>query len=92
LCLTNVLNIIYDDSKPELQIKAILLVCIPNGLLSVLYGDEIIGAGKTKDKSIRYEYHKSPYFKLIEGKSSRIKILYKSVEINIKNIINFDLE
>lgn len=54
-----------------------ILISIPNDQLKKIYKDNIIGAGKTKGTSFRYEYKENPYFQLIKGKPTRLKILYK---------------
>lgn len=76
VCLTYILNIIYEDSNDDFKIIAVILISVPNGLLKKVYKDKIIGAGKSKGKSFRYEYKENPYFQLIKNKPMRIKFLY----------------
>jgi hypothetical protein len=91
ICLTYVLNIVYDDSQPELQIKTIILVSVPNGKLKSIYGKDIIGAGKSKGKSFRFEYKNKPYFELLENKSLRVKVIFRADDVDIKDITTLEL-
>jgi len=75
ICLTYILNIIYDETK-NFEILAIILISIPNGFLKKIYGDKIINAGKIKNKSFRFNYKNSPSFKLLENKPKRYKFLF----------------
>jgi len=77
ICLTYILNIIYDDKSETFKILAVILIAVPNGKLKSIYKEDIIGAGKSKGKSFRYEYKKNPRFKLIQDKPLRCKFLYK---------------
>jgi hypothetical protein len=85
-CLTYILNVIYDDKSESFKILAVLLIAVPNGLLKKVYKEEIIGAGKSKGKSFRYEYKVSPYFKLANNKILRIKDLYLDKKYLFKNL------
>lgn len=98
-CFTYILNVIYGDKKDNFEIIAILLIAVPNGELKEIYGEEIIGAGKNKGKSFRFEYKKNPYFKKLEkGKNNnknkksenekikRVKFIYKKKGIEEKEI------
>ena len=78
-CFTYVLNVIYGDKKDNFEIIAILLIAVPNGKLKEIYGNKIIGAGKNKGKSFRFEYKNSPYFKMIDENKmiKRIKFIHK---------------
>ncbi|MEP0862190.1 MAG: hypothetical protein HRF52_12215 [Ignavibacterium sp.] len=80
ICLTYFLNIIYDYNLEleNIEIKAIILICAPNGLLRDVYKNNIISAGKTghKGKGFRYEYKNCPYFKLLEDKPKRYRLIY----------------
>lgn len=73
-CLTYVVQLIYEPST--LKTIAVLLVSIPNGQLSNIYGNSIANAGKTKDESFRYNYKNNPNFEKIAGKPKRVKFLY----------------
>lgn len=77
ICLTYALNIIYDDKSENFKIIAVILISVPNGQLKNIYKDKIIGAGKTKGSSFRYEYKNNPYFQLLKNKPLRISFLYK---------------
>ena len=73
-CLTYIIQIIHDISSME--IIAVLLISIPNGQLYDVYGDKIVGAGKGKDVSLRYEYKEIPFFKILGDNYYRVKFLY----------------
>jgi hypothetical protein len=83
ICLTYFINIIYEILEDSIEIKAILLIAVPNGKLYQIYGDEIIGSGKTgyKGKGFRYLYSKRPNFELLEEKPSRVRIIHISDDI-----------
>ena len=87
-CFTYVLNVIYGDEKDNFKIIAILLIAIPNGKLKKIYGDKIIGAGKNKGKSFRFEYKNSPYFKTLDKgqKKKRVKFIYKQQDFKENDI------
>jgi len=87
LCLTYLINIIYDINLDNLEIKAIILIAVPNGKLSSIYGDSIINAGKRgyESQGFRYVYSANPNFVTIKN-SSRIRIIFCSDDI--KNKIN----
>lgn len=82
LCLTYILNIIYDDKSENFKILAVLLIAVPNGRLFNIYKNGIIGAGKSKGKSFRYQYKTSPYFRLLKNKPLRISSLYIDKQYN----------
>lgn len=86
ICLTYFINIIYDISHENIEIKAIILISVPNGKLSKVYGSDIVDAGKTgsKGKGFRYRYSAKPYFELLEEKPKRVRILYVSEDIKDK--------
>ena len=90
-CLTYALNIIYDDRNQNFHILTVLLVCIPNGLLKEIYGNNIIGAGKRKGKSFRYDYKNNPYFQLIDKKPFRIKMLFIDDSINERDVTKLQI-
>jgi hypothetical protein len=73
-CLTYIIQIIHNIVSME--IIAVLLISVPNGQLYSVYGDAIVGAGKGKDLSLRYEYKEIPFFKTLDGKQLRVKFLY----------------
>lgn len=80
ICLTYFLNIIYDYNQNinNIEIKAILLICAPNGILKDVYKTDIIHAGKSgyKGKGFRYEYKEKPFFELLENKPKRYRLIY----------------
>jgi len=73
-CLTFTIQVIHDAKT--LDIIAILLICVPNGQLYGVYGNRIVGGGKSKDESMRYEYKNAPVFETIYGHPYRVKFLY----------------
>ncbi len=90
ICLTYFINIIYEIENNNIEIKAIYLICVPNGRLINIYGNEIIGSGKSgySGKGFRYLYHKRPRFELLEGNSLRIRRIYLTEDLKS---IEFDL-
>jgi len=89
-CLTYIIEIVHEHAKPN--IKALKLVCIPNGQLYSLYGKSIIGGGKTKGKSFRYVYSAEPHFKLLSEhyneKIFRVELIYLARGLKVKDITN----
>ena len=80
-CLTYIILIVHEHAKPH--IKALKLVCIPNGQLYSHYGKSIFKSGKggyAKAKDFRYNYSALPYFKLLseryKEKIFRIELMY----------------
>lgn len=73
-CLTYTIQMIHDPETFE--IIAILLISVPNGQLYEVYGTNIVGAGKSKDESMRFEYKNEHRFMLLNGNPSRVKFLY----------------
>lgn len=86
LCLTYALNIIYDDESEDFKILAVILVSIPNGKLKRKYKEKIIGRGKNKGKSFRYEYKNSPFYEYLPDKPSRVRALYIDSSIDEKSV------
>ncbi len=80
ICLTYFVNIIYDIEEKNVSIKAIVLIAVPNGLLSEVYGKEIVDAGKSGShgKGFRYNFARNPYFELLDEKPLRVRLLYTS--------------
>lgn len=72
ICLTYFIVILYDESN--LDIQTIAIICMPNGGLNSVYGDNVISAGKNPGK-IRFNYTQTKYFELLEGKPMRTKVL-----------------
>jgi hypothetical protein len=96
ICLTYFLNIIYDLKEDNIDIKAILLISVPNGQLYKIYGDDIIGSGKSgyEGKGFRFLYYKKPKFELLNKNPLRIRVIYTSDDIkeNINDILGFKFE
>ena len=94
ICLTYFINIIYDITNENIEIKAIILLSVPNGELTDIYGTDIVDAGKTgyNGKGFRYNFSNKPNFELLENKPSRVRILYASsdIEEDINKIIGLD--
>ncbi len=90
-CLTYIIQIIHEHAKPN--IKALKLVCIPNGQLYSHYGNRIFKSGKggkTKRKDFRYSYSTEPLFKLLSNKYRenffRIELVYLAKNIKVEDI------
>ena len=86
ICLTFVINIVYEKRGSEFKILAIVLLSIPNGELYSIYKDEIISASKNKGEAFRYNYNRIPYFKLIQKKPNRVVFLFKDESISEEDI------
>jgi len=92
-CLTYIIQIVHEHAKPN--IKALKLVCIPNGLLYSHYGKSIVKSGKggyAKGKDFRYNYSAEPYFKFLteryKEKIFRIELIYLAKGLNTEDITN----
>lgn len=92
-CLTYIIQIVHEHAKPN--VKALKLVCIPNGQLYQLYGKSIFQSGKggyAKAKDFRYNYAVEPYFKLLskryEEKIFRIELVYLDKGVKKEDITN----
>lgn len=96
ITLTYVLQIIHEHLSPK--IYAIVLACIPNGMLYNIYGDKIIKAGKggyKKAKDFRFNYNfkgKILKFSLIKNKPPRVEIICALKSLNIKKTFGCDLK
>ena len=91
-CLTYVINVVYEESNSDFNIKSVYIISIPNGLLYNLYKDDIIGQGKTKGKSFRFVYSKCPFYKTLGHKKLRIRKVYLDRNLLEKNIIGFNIK
>jgi hypothetical protein len=92
-CLTYIIQIVHEHAKPN--IKALKLVCIPNGQLYSHYGKGIFKSGKAgyaKGKDFRYSYSTEPYFKLLSErykvKMFRVELIYLGKELKPEDITN----
>jgi len=92
-CLTYIIQIIHEHAKPN--IKALKLVCIPNGQLFPHYGKSIFKSGKggyAKAKDFRFDYSVEPYFKLLSNRYNenifRVELIYLAKGINKEDITN----
>jgi hypothetical protein len=92
-CLTYIIQIVHEHAKPN--IKALNLVCIPNGQLYPHYGKSIFRSGKAgyaKAKDFRYNYSAEPYFKLLSEKYSekifRVELVYLAKDVKKETITN----
>ncbi|MCX7661648.1 MAG: hypothetical protein N2Z79_03070 [Candidatus Omnitrophica bacterium] len=90
-CLTYVIQIIHEHAKPN--IKALKLVCIPNGQLYSYYGKSIFKSGKSgykKGRDFRYHYSNEPHFKLLseryKEKIFRVELVYLAEDIDKEEI------
>ena len=71
VCITYALLIVYDWQ----EIVKVFLICIPNGELYEIYGESIVGGGKSIGKSLRYKF-KDQKFELLPNKPPRYKTIY----------------
>ena len=71
-CLTYFITMLYD--KNTLEVLAINLLCMPNGLLSNIYQHRPLCPGKNKDKA-RFNFSRIPDFELLNDEK-RVKIVY----------------
>ncbi|OIO76424.1 MAG: hypothetical protein AUJ85_00250 [Elusimicrobia bacterium CG1_02_37_114] len=92
ICLTYAIGIIFKPEDKYLKILSILLVSIPNKKLYPIYKDRIIGCGKSKGKSFRYEYKNSPYFVTLPEKPYRVKFLFRNHGITEEQILGFKIK
>lgn len=94
LCLTYFIKVIHSEANEKYKSGDILqvdLICMPNGMLHTHYGNKIIGAGKSKNDSMRYLYQ-NQYFEKITNQSvpiKRAKLVYydKSFADDVDEII-----
>ncbi len=83
VCLTYFIAVFYDADNYE--IEWIKLVCMPNGLLQGIYGEDILSAGKnTTPPKIRYAYEKNNTFNMLSEQPSRVKVLYWNENMDAK--------
>ncbi len=78
LCLTYFIYILHEVGTSE--IISIMLINIPNGALSSLYGEKIISAGKggrLKASNARFLYKNFLYYKTLGKEYPRVVFLYK---------------
>ena len=73
-CLTYTIQLIHKPST--FDIIAILLISVPNGQLYSVYKNNIVGAGKSKDLSMRYEYKNNFTFNTLPEEPPRVKFIY----------------
>jgi len=92
-CLTYIIQIIHKHAKPN--IKALALICIPNGQLFSRYGRNIFKSGKggyAKGKDFRYSYCAEPLFKILSNKYKekifRIELIFLAKGLCPKDITN----
>jgi len=91
-CLTYAIQIIHEHAKPN--IKALLLICIPNGQLYEHYQDKIFRSGKSgtaKQRDFRFNYWLDPYFKLLskdDKKIFRVELIYIDKSLRPEDITN----
>ncbi len=92
-CLNYIIQIVHEHAKPD--IKALKLVCVPNGQLYPHYGKNIFKsskAGFAKAKDFRFNYSSEPYFKLLSNKYKekifRIELVYLSKDMKREEITN----
>ena len=77
-CLTYFITMLYD--KDTLETLVINILCMPNGLLSSVYKNRPISAGKNKNE-IRFNFSKTENFQLLNNQQ-RIKIVFFNPSMN----------
>lgn len=92
-CLTYAIQIIHEHAKPN--IKALKLLCIPNGQLFPHYERSIFRSGKggkEKARDFRYNYAAEPFFKLLKQKHQqnifRVELIYLAKDLKPEEITN----
>ncbi len=92
-CLTYIIQIVHEHAKPN--IKALKLVCIPNGQLYPHYGQSIFKSSKSgyaKGKDFRYHYSIEPFFKLLTSRYNenifRVELIYLANGLRNEDITN----
>lgn len=90
LCLTYVIYILHRAG--EERIYSVLLICVPNGLLSSVYGNIIQSgkSGKEKGSNARFNYGRFLKFKLLEEDKFRVFFLCKDTNYSQKDLIGID--
>ncbi len=91
ICLTYFINIIYEEIKDEINIKAVFLISVPNGKLNDIYGTDIYNASKNKGYAFRYKYSSRPKFELLDEQPFRIRKLYLDNDLKEEDIIGFSM-
>lgn len=91
MCLTYFINIIYEEIKDEINIRAIYLVSVPNGELNKIYKDDIYNASKNKGSAFRYKFSKKNRFELLKDNPLRIRLIYIDNKLNEEIIIGFKI-
>ncbi len=82
LTTTYMIHTVYDEK--DYTVCCIVLICVPNGQLHSVYGDDIMDRGKAKDNSFRYRYGDQT-FRLLNGHIPRYTVPFcKSKEIKHK--------
>ena len=77
-CLTYFITMLYD--KDTLETLVINILCMPNGLLSSVYNNRPLKAGKNIDKT-RFNFSKTENFQLLKDQK-RVKIVYFNQSMN----------
>lgn len=73
ICLSYFITILYN--RENLDIMVITIDSMPNGELEKYYKNRVLKAGKNLDKT-RYNIREVNKFELLDGKPSRIKVIY----------------
>lgn len=76
ICLSYFVTILYD--KATLETMCITITCMPNGLLSSIYGSAPLKAGKTQDMA-RFNFSEVQFFETISNSEKlipRTRVIY----------------
>lgn len=99
ICLTYFIVILNEEIEKD--IKTIILTCMPNGELAPYYEDRIVNNNSIRygplapgknDTEARFRYIETKYFKLLENKPLRTKILYWDEKIALDETLSNHLE
>jgi hypothetical protein len=73
---------------------ALLLICVPNGNLKSIYGNDICGGSKNANEAFRYYYNRRPKFEKLDKNPYRFSVLYlhQSLENKVEEIVGFKYE
>ena len=78
--LTYFITILYAEMKSDYVVSNINLACMPNGQLFDVYGSDVIGAGKNKDKT-RFLMNQCFKFNKLPKTPNRVVVVYKNLEV-----------
>lgn len=78
ICLSYFICILYSADG---EIEFISLMCMPNGKLKDIYGNQVLKAGKNPGK-IRFNFSKTDKFELLQSKPNRVSFILVNPEMS----------